>query len=130
MLIFGHRFIPSETLYHIEDTDAIVHTPPGATLLVVFDEKHLDLIGYLRENDLPFALDVGTVKELVFGENLGARYLLVEETLAKSAQKIAETYLFDAKILCRIGDESRIEAMAFEGVDGVICPEGIVKVIG
>lgn len=130
MLIFGHPLIPSPTLYHIEDTEALVHTPPNGIVLTAFDEKHMDLVNYLRENDIRFALDVASIRELVLGENLGCTYLLVDKTLAKSAQKVAETYLFDAKILCRIDNESEIEPMAFEGIDGVICPEGIVKVSG
>ena len=128
MLIFGHPLIPSETLYHIEDIEAVPNTPPGATLLITFDEAHLDLVTYARANDIPFALQVDSVKALVLGENLGCRFALVESTLAKSAQKVAETYLFDAKILCRIKDDAQIEPMAFEGIDGVIFAEAVVKV--
>lgn len=130
MLIFGHPLIPSPTLYHIEDSEALVHTPPNGIVLTAFDETHMDLISYLRDNDIRFALDVTSIKDLILGENLGCTYLLVDDSLVKRAQKVAETYLFDAKILCRIEDESQIEPMAFEGIDGVICPEGIVKVSG
>ncbi len=130
MLIFGHPLIPTQPLYHIEAIEALVHTPPNSVVLSAFDENHMDLVHYLRENDIRFALDVASIRELVLGENLGCTYLLVDQSLAKSAQKVAETYLFDAKILCRIDDESQIEPMAFEGIDGVICPEGIVKVSG
>lgn len=130
MLIFGHRFIPSETLYHIDDTGAIANTPANSILFFPFDESNLDLIAYCRENDLRFAMAVGEITELLFAENLGASYLVVEESLAKSAQKIAETYLFDAKVLCRVHEETKMAAMAFEGVDGVLFPEAIVKVSG
>lgn len=128
MLIFGHPFLESETLYHIDGPDAIASTPAGSTLLFRWEEKNLDLVGRCRQNDLPFALEAATVKEALFAENSGARYILVESALAKSVQKVAETYLFDAKILARIESESQIEALAYEGIDGVIFSEAIVKV--
>ena len=55
---------------------------------------------------------------------------MVDETLAKSAQGAADTYLFNAKILVHIDSEEKIEAMASEGVDGVLFSEGIVKISG
>jgi hypothetical protein len=128
MLIFGHPHLPSETLYHIDGIEAIASTPSGATLLFGWDEANLDLVTHCRANDLPFALDVASVKEALFAQNAGARYILVENTLAKSVQKVAETYLFDAKVLTRIAHESQIEAVAYEGIDGVIFAEAIVKV--
>jgi len=130
MLIFGHPFLPSETLYHIDGTEAIVSTPPGSTVLFAWSENNLDLISHCQANDLPFALQVATVKEAIFAENSGARYLLVNSALAKSVQKIAETYLFDAKILARIDSETQIEALAYEGIDGVVFASAIVKVTG
>jgi len=130
MLIFGHPFLPSETLYHIDGTEAIASTPPGSTVLFAWSENNLDLISHCQANDLPFALQVATVKEAIFAENSGARYLLVNSALAKSVQKIAETYLFDAKILARIDSETQIEALAYEGIDGVVFASAIVKVTG
>lgn len=128
MLIFGHRFIAFKPFYHIDSIEAIVHTAPGSVLFIPFDESSLDIVAYFSRNDLPFALGVSSVLELVLAENLGASYLIVNESIAKSAQKIAETYLFDAKVLCRIDEEILIETLAHEGIDGVIFPEAIVKV--
>jgi hypothetical protein len=128
MLIFGHRFISSRSFYHIEDIDAIAHTPSNSLIYLVFSEKNLDIINHLKDNDINFALAVNTVRDLIYAENIGASFIVVESVLAKSAQKIAETYLFDAKILCRIREESQIEAMAFEGIDGVVFSDAIIKI--
>ena len=128
MLIFGHPFLDSETLYHIDGPDAIASTPAGSTLLFRWEEKNLDLVNHCRQNDLPFALEALSVKDALFAENSGARYILVASSLAKSVQKVAETYLFDAKILARVENESQLEAIAYEGIDGVIFSEAIVKV--
>ena len=128
MLIFGHRFIPSCRFYHVEDIDAITHTPSNSIIYLLFDEKNLDIIRHLKENNIGFALAVNTIRDLIYAENLGASFIVTENTLAVNAQKIAETYLFDAKILCHIQEESRIEAMAFEGIDGVVFPDAIIKI--
>jgi hypothetical protein len=128
MLIFGHPFLPSEKFYHIDSPEAITSTPAGSTLLFAWNETNLDLAAHCRSNDLPFAIEVASVKEALFAENVGARYLLVEGSLAKSVQKIAETYLFDAKVLTRIDNETQLEPIAYEGIDGVVFAEAVVKV--
>ncbi len=128
MLIIGHPHLPFEPLYHIDGIEAIAHTPAGSTLLFAWSTDNIDLARHCSANDLPFALEAATLKDALFAENAGARFILVEPSLAKSVQKIAETYLFDAKILARTEDESQIEPIAYEGVDGVIFAEAVIKV--
>lgn len=130
MLILGHPLLPSETLYHIDGIEAIDSTPPNTLLFFDYSDTNRDILAHCIDNSLPFALSVASVKEGLFAENLGARYIVVELPLAKSVQKVAETYLFDAKVLARIDDEAQIEAMAFEGIDGVVFAEAIVKITG
>ncbi len=130
MLIFGHPFLASESFYHIDSPEAIASTPSGSTLLFAWSEANLDLVAHCRANDLPFALEAASVKEALFAENAGARFILVDTALARSVQKIAETYLFDAKILAYIDDEAEIEAVAYEGIDGVVFAEAVIKVTG
>ncbi len=95
-----------------------------------FKEENLDIIRHMRHNALPFALEVADLSEVVFAHNLGAKYILVNEPLAKPAQKVAENYLFDAKILFRLENISELEEKIIEGIDGVIFPEAIVKISG
>ena len=128
MLIFGHRFIDSERLYHVDTIEAIIHTPSNSLIYLIFDEDNLDIISHLRLNNVRFALDVATMRELIYAQNLGASFITVQAELAKSAQKIAETYLFDAKILVHVREASQIELMAYEGIDGVIFSDAIIKV--
>jgi hypothetical protein len=128
MLLFGHRFIESPRFYHIDDIEAIAHTPSNSLLFVVFSETNLDIIDHCRKNSLSFAAEAASLREVIYAENLGASYIIVEEELAQEAQKAAETYLFDAKILCRIEEESMIEEIAQKGVDGVLFHEAIVKI--
>ncbi len=128
MLLFGHRFIPSETFYHITNVDDIKHTPPASLLTLPFSEENLDIIYYCNENQLRFALSIHTLRELVYASALNASYIIVTQALAQMAQKLAQEYLFDAKILVKIDKDDEIEAMALLGVDGVIYPNAVIKI--
>ena len=129
MLLFGHRFIASERFYHIEDIASISHTPANAVLHIVFHESHLDMLHHLQQNRLRFAVDVKNITELIYAENFDATYVMLSKSLAKEAQNIAETYLFDAKILVKINHENEIEMMAYEGIDGVIFSDALIHTV-
>ena len=128
MLLFGHPRIPNEKFYHVNSIEAVAHTPANSCLLFGYDEEVFELVEHARENDLPFALDIPTLTAAIICENLGAKYLLVSDTIAKSVQKAADTYLFDAKVLVHVKDEEEIEALAEEGIDGVVFSEAIIKI--
>ncbi|WP_345976668.1 hypothetical protein [Sulfurimonas sp. HSL3-7] len=130
MLLFGHPYIGFEPFYHIDEIASIALTPPGSTLFLHFKEENLDIIMHMQENNLAFAIGVADLSEVVFAHNLGAKYIIVGEALAKSAQNTAENYLFDAKILCRLADTDSLEEKIIEGIDGVIFPEAIIKISG
>jgi len=128
MLLFGHRFIESESFYHITDIDAITKTPPSSTLYLPFSEENLDIISYLNANSVSFVLVVADIKELIYASALNAKYIVVSKKLAKTAQDIAESYLFDSKILVTIEKESEIEEMALLNIDGVLFANAVVKI--
>jgi hypothetical protein len=128
MLLFGHNFIPSDEFFHIFDIESIEKTPPSSKIYLEFSEKNLDIIEHLALNQIAFALEIKSITELIYAAALGASYIALHPKLAKTAQSIAENYLFDAKILVHITKESEIEEMALLGIDGVIFPEAIVKV--
>ncbi len=128
MIIYGHRYIDSKQFYHIKDIDSISRTPSNSTLLITFKEANLDLVKYCKANDVAFILEVSSVKEAIFAKNLGAWGVIVERSLARSVQKIAQEYLFDTKVLCRVESDESIESVAFESIDAVVFKEAIVKV--
>ena len=127
MLIFGHEFIPSKSLYHITDIDSITNTPPSSTIYIEFSEDNLDIINHVDTNQIEFALDVKNITELIYASALGAKYILLSREIAKTAQDIAENYLFDAKILAHIIDNEEIEELALLGIDGVVFSNAIIK---
>ncbi len=128
MLIFGHSFIPSESLYHITDIDSIINTPPSSIIYIEFSQENLDIIEHANSNSIEFALDVKNITELIYASALGAKYVVLSREMAKTAQNIAENYLFDAKILVHISDNDEIEELALLGIDGVIFSNAIIKI--
>ena len=125
MLIYGHRFISSESFYNIKNIKDIKKTPPSSIIYLDFNEKYLNIINHLRENQITFALKTKDIIEIVYASSLGASYIVVEKSLANTANNIANNYLFDAKILAYITDEKDIKEMAIIGVDGVIFADAI-----
>ena len=128
MLLFGHRFIPSESFYHIDSIEAIKNTPPSSTLYLNFCEENLDIIEYLMQNSIMFTLEVESITEIIYASSLGAKFILVPKKLAKTAQGIAESYLFDAKIVVKIERESEIKEMALLGIDALLFANAIIKI--
>ncbi len=128
MLLLGHRFIPSESFYHIDSIEAIKNTPPSSTLFLEFSEENLDIINHAEGSSIAFMLTVRNITELIYASSLGAKFILVPKELAKTAQDIAESYLFDAKIVVKIEDESEIEEMALLSIDALLFTNAIIKI--
>ena len=128
MLIFGHRFIPSNSFYHVSDIDNITNTPPSSVIHIEFSEENLDIISHANINQINTSICVKNIRETIYASNLGASFIIVREELATDAQKIATEYLFDAKILVLIEDENEIEKYALLGIDGVIFSNAIIHI--
>ncbi|MDD2449491.1 MAG: hypothetical protein PHS42_07410 [Sulfurimonas sp.] len=127
MLIFGHRFIDSANFYHTQNMDAIDNTPSNSTIYLDFSEDNLEIIEHCKANEISLALGVEDIRELIYASSLGASFILVQKELASTAMRIANNYLFDAKIIVHIEDEDEIEELAILGVDGVIFSTAIIK---
>ena len=128
MLLFGHPYIDFKPFYHISEIDEIERTPANSALYTHFNERNLDIIQHMQKNNLTFALEAADLSEVVYAHNLGAKYIVVKENMAKSAQNVAENYLFDAKVLCRLESDTKLDEKIIEGIDGVIYPQAIIKI--
>jgi hypothetical protein len=128
MILFGHPYIPSETFYHIDSIEAIRHTPPNSVVTLYYSPQNLDIFSHLRLNGIRFALHVQTPSDAIIGENLGASYLIVLPKYASEIQKVAEHYLFDAKVLGYLENMERLDDAITLRLDGAIFPEAIIKV--
>ncbi|HLD22850.1 MAG TPA: hypothetical protein VJA83_02840 [Sulfuricurvum sp.] len=128
MLLFGHPYVPSLPFYHIDSIEALRHTPSNSVVALFFTPENLDIIEHLRQNSVRFGLHVETSVDAVIGENLGASYLIVLPKYAQEIQKVAEHYLFDAKVLGYIDTEKDLEILIEMGLDGAIFAEAMIKV--
>lgn len=128
MIILGHRYLPTDSFYHVGDIESISNTPPSSVIFIQYSKENLDIINHAHQNAVSFALSANNITEIVFASAFGASFIVVKKELAKTAQNIANNYLFDAKILVNIEDDDEIEELAVLGVDGVIFSNAIVKI--
>jgi len=123
MIIIGDNSIPySDTFTTIKSIDEIKTTPPNSVVLFEFD---IDILKYTYENNISSAVLVTNIKQTIYAHNLNTTYIIVEKNLAKTIQNIAETYMFDSKILTQIKHDDEIEEIALLGIDGVIYLDNI-----
>lgn len=122
MILIGHEEVKSPLFYRIETSEQIASTPPNST--VIFDYAPA-LSRYCTENCIRTAVHVRHIKELILAHAMGATYCVVDKSLAINAQKIADDYLFDGKILLLSSDENDIEFAAINGIDGILFVNGI-----
>ncbi len=122
MMLWGHNAIASEPFYAIHVYEDIAKTAPNSVVLSPFD---VTLAQKCHAEKICFALHVKQIKELVLANALGASYFVVTKDIALHAQKIADTYLFDGKVLLLSNDENDIEFAALHGIDGILFESGI-----
>ena len=66
------------------------------------------------------------IKELLLSNGWDASYAVVDKNFAKEAQKMAEEYLFDMKILVKIESEREMIELAKDFIDGIIFERSII----
>ncbi|MCI5968942.1 hypothetical protein [Helicobacter sp.] len=123
MLILNHPLITPLNLIFATEKTKIQNTLPNDFLILTHSDSTtlLQLAKYCQDNHLNFGVIPANITEAMLLINLGAHYLLTSDlTFARHLQKLAETYLFDAKILLCITQEKQIENAIEYGIDGVI----------
>ena len=119
MKIFGHPWIESRAFYGVDSISSIKQTPPNALLQLKELSMSLSLAKYCQENGLNYSIEVENIKEAIFSNLLGAKFILCSKKLAIELMPIAQNYLFDTEVLAYVSDENEIEELAKQGVDGV-----------
>ncbi len=125
MIIVGHPWIEGEKFYKIFSKEDIIRSQSSQIVLLEPIVDSHDLAKYCKDNDIPFAVTVNSLKEAIFANALGATYMVCEEDDALQIQPIAQEYLFDTRILVLIHHEKEIAKIAHFRIDGVIFPEAI-----
>ncbi|SFP91126.1 hypothetical protein [Hydrogenimonas thermophila] len=126
MIIIGHPDIPFDPLYYVESIEEIVKTPSNSTLWLGAFADAKEIAQHCYENHIAYGVMAESVNDALLANALHAQYILADHSLASKLQKIAENYLFDAKILVPISDESEMEIVAEAGIDGVIFQDAII----
>jgi len=126
MIILGHPDIPFDPLYYVESIEEIAKTPPNSTLWLGRFASSKDIAKHCNKNHIDYGVMAESVNDALLANALHAQYILADISLASKLQKIAETYLFDAKILVPVSEESEMERVATAGIDGVIFQEALV----
>ncbi len=117
MILIGDKDIPSEAIEKINCCGDIKSTKSNSTLLFDFD---FEILKYTQKNNLNSAVIVGNIKEVMYASSLDAKYIIPSENILIQAQKIADNYMFDSKILATIENSDEIEEIALKEIDGII----------
>lgn len=117
MIFLGDSNIPYETIEKITSIQMIEQTSPNATVLFDFD---VQILQHCQKNDVLCAVIVKDITQALYANALMAKYIICEQSIAKTLQNLAENYMFDSKIITIINSSKEIENIALDGIDGVI----------
>ncbi len=125
MILIGHPWIESPRFCRVYSKKDIEATSPGGVVLLEpLNDSH-ELAVYCQQNDIAYAVVINSLDEALYANALGAAYAICDKDTALMVQPIAETYLFDMKILVLIHSEKEIGKIARGGIDGVIFASAI-----
>jgi len=127
MIIIGHNLIDYSFLYMVKNVTSIYSTPPNHTILIKFSQDNVKIIKFCKKNGIEFAVLVKNLTQLAISNAYQPKFLLVRKKLAITAQKFADEYLIDAKILLKSNSYDDIKFVANNFIDGIIFKEGIGK---
>jgi len=125
MLIIGHEEVEYNPFYFIKSTQDIAVTPSNSTVVFEYSKNNLELIKHCKENDISFALICDELKDTLLANANSANYIICDKNIIKEAQKFADEYMFDAKVLLYSSNEDELLWCANEGIDGIIFENAI-----
>jgi hypothetical protein len=120
MIIIGHPWVESSHFVKVNQIEEIRHTKPNEVLVLSSLSASHAIASHCQTNGIPYAILAANLLDALFANSLGAKYIICERTLATQVQTAANVYLFDSRILTLIQTQEEIEAVAKEGIDGVI----------
>ncbi len=109
-----------EKFVKVKTIDDIKNTPSNSTLIFDYCDSSLNVFEFCKNNNIPYGVNINSIKELIFISNLNAKYAFADNIEnAKIFQKIANEYLLDTKIIVYVNSLDEIEKIAPLGIDGV-----------
>ena len=125
MLIIGHEEVEYEPFYFIRSADEIEITPPNSTVIFEYSKENLELIKFCRKNNISIALICDEIKDVLLANANGASYIVCDKERVQMAQKFADEYMFDAKILLYSSYKDDLLWAAKNSIDGILFEDGI-----
>ena len=125
MIIIGHKNIPYFPFFEINSSEDLKHTLSNSAVIFDFD---FSLAKYCQKNDITYAVRISKIKDLMFANILGCGFAVTKGEFSKTAQKLANEYMFDMKILSIIKNDTDLEEVAMQGIDGVVFEEAFEKI--
>ena len=119
MIIIGHRLIKFEPFMEVRNLDEVAKFD---NLLFKFNPNFIETANLLGKK---FSVRANRVQDILIANASGASFIVVDKKFAKTAQDLAEKYLFDAKIAVVISSERHLKELAEIGVDVAIFKNGI-----
>ena len=117
MIIIGDKIVPFENISFISSIHEIKQTKANSTLIFSYNEE---LLLYCFNNQLSSAVIISCLTEAIYSNALSCKYIICKKDLAKEIQKVAENYMYDAKILAIIESNNEFEKIIKDEIDGVI----------
>lgn len=128
MKIIGHPLIPHQDFSNIKTIQDISHVLPNAMIWwEALKDKDCALARFCQENQIPYAVEIQSLRELLIYTNLEAKYLIASKKSILPFQSILKEYVLDSLLLCKISKESEMENLALQGIDGVIFESLLLK---
>lgn len=125
MIILGHPAIACEPFVKVSNLLELDQTPPNSVVFFMFDQTLLD---FCQKNNIACAVAVDeyhetieqTITKVMFCHAFDVRFIVFKTDAIYEAMKVAQNYLFDAKLLKIVNDEKAIGKEAMLGIDGVL----------
>ncbi len=124
MLVFGYKNIRHLPFFEIISYDDLKDTFSNSVAVFDFD---VELIDKCRKNSVKCAVKVKKIKDLIFCNALECDFVIVDKSFSDTAQKLANEYLFDTKIIQTIINDNEFEDAALRGIDAVILKDSIKR---
>jgi hypothetical protein len=117
MILIGDKDIDSYDMYKITCQEEIDNTPSNSIVLFDFD---IEIMKYCETNSVQYCVIVHNITQAIYANCLLAKYIITPKSIAKAIQEVATNYMFDSRILAIINNQSEIEEIALQNIDGVI----------
>ena len=109
-----------EEFFYVKTMQDIKNSPNNATLVFEYCDSSLEVYNFCKINNIPYAVKINTIKEMIFCTNLNAKYIFCDTIKkAKVFQKIVDEYLIDTQIVLLVENLENLEEVVKDRIDAI-----------